>query len=436
MSAGTAITVLSRIGLVINPTFDSTITNDPQAATIEATINSAILVYETSFTNPITVAITFMKDTNIDLGQSSWSYIGFSYSSYRAALVTHQSTADDTNALAHLASGTGNPVNGNTTVNLHLPLARALGFSAASSSDGTIYLNTPIMNLSAAQTNATNYSLFAVASHEIDEVLGLGSALDGIAQGGAASGPIYPEDLFRYDGTGARSFTTNLNSAAYFSIDGTTTLARFNQYQGGDFGDWYSDYNGGSVPQGTPEVQDAFATEGSTPTLGVELRALDVIGFSYVAAKTNQTITFGALANRTFGEPSFTVSATASSGLPVSFSILSGPATITNGVVTLTNTGMVTVRATQPGNANYNASPYVDQSFTVYSTPTFSFTPSSSSHTLLLSWPTNVSGYTLETTTNLSLAWVAASPLPGIVNGQYAFTNSTTNGNRFFRLKK
>src|SRR5205823_13247854 len=37
-------------------------------------------------------------------------------------------------------------------------------------------------------------------------------------------------------------------------------------------------------------------------------------------AKANQTITFNALANKTFGNPDFNVSATASSGLSVSFS--------------------------------------------------------------------------------------------------------------------
>src|SRR5215207_4501918 len=39
-------------------------------------------------------------------------------------------------------------------------------------------------------------------------------------------------------------------------------------------------------------------------------------------AKLDQTITFGAVGNKTFGDPDFTVSATASSGLAVSFSAL------------------------------------------------------------------------------------------------------------------
>ena len=42
----------------------------------------------------------------------------------------------------------------------------------------------------------------------------------------------------------------------------------------------------------------------------------------------SQTITFGALADKALGALPFTVSATASSGLPVSFAIVSGPATM------------------------------------------------------------------------------------------------------------
>src|SRR5207237_10414756 len=51
--------------------------------------------------------------------------------------------------------------------------------------------------------------------------------------------------------------------------------------------------------------------------------------FSLTNAKLNQTITFGALPPKTFGDADFSVSATASSGLPVSFSA-SGQCTVTS----------------------------------------------------------------------------------------------------------
>jgi hypothetical protein len=262
--------------LTINPIFDVTITGDPQAATIEAEIISAISVYESTFSDPITVTINF-REQSTGLGNSGWGLQPFSYSSYRAALVSHATTADDATALASLPNGANNPVNNNANVNLHLPLARALGFSAdpgPGQPDGSIALNTSIMNYTRTSIDPNKYSLFAVVSHEIDEVLGFSSALNGLTNGAATpTGPVDPEDLFRYAQNGSRSFTTALASAAYFSLDGTTDLARFNQTQGGDFADWYSP--GGQ----TPQVQDAFGTAGSTPVLAVELRVLDAIGF-------------------------------------------------------------------------------------------------------------------------------------------------------------
>ncbi|HMJ25610.1 MAG TPA: Ig-like domain-containing protein, partial [Pyrinomonadaceae bacterium] len=84
-----------------------------------------------------------------------------------------------------------------------------------------------------------------------------------------------------------------------------------------------------------------------------------------VVNKADQFITFNALAGKTYGDAPFTVSATASSGLPVSFQILSGPATISGNTVTITGAGSVTVRASQGGDGNYNPAPDFDQSFTV-----------------------------------------------------------------------
>src|SRR5439155_12832800 len=89
------------------------------------------------------------------------------------------------------------------------------------------------------------------------------------------------------------------------------------------------------------------------------------VSSAFTVVKKDQTITFGALAGKTYGDAPFTVSATASSGLSVSFSIVSGPATIAGNTVTITGAGTVTVRASQSGDTNWNAAPSVDQSFAV-----------------------------------------------------------------------
>jgi len=49
----------------------------------------------------------------------------------------------------------------------------------------------------------------------------------------------------------------------------------------------------------------------------------------------------------------------------VSFSILSGQATVSGSTITITGAGLVTVRASQAGNDTYNAATDVDQAFTV-----------------------------------------------------------------------
>jgi hypothetical protein len=264
---------------VVVPAFGSSITGDPNAATIEATINSTIGIYEAAFTDPITVHIAF-NEMSSGLGASSTFVATIPYSSYLTALTADATTSNDATALAHLGAGPNNPVNGNAFINVMTANLRAIGINVSPSMgqpDSTISLNTSLMNLSrVGPQNPAKYDLMAVVSHEIDEALGFASALNGLSNGALApTGPVFPEDLYRYDQTGARTLDTNINTQAFFSIDGgTTDLARFNQTAGGDFSDWFS-----STGLQTPQVQDAFGTPGAQPNLGVELTGLDVIGY-------------------------------------------------------------------------------------------------------------------------------------------------------------
>jgi hypothetical protein len=84
--------------------------------------------------------------------------------------------------------------------------------------------------------------------------------------------------------------------------------------------------------------------------------------------KKAQSITFSAIAVKTFGDSSFTLNGIATSGLPVSYEIVSGPATVKDSVVTLTGAGIVTIKATQQGNENYLMAAAVSQSFIVNKT--------------------------------------------------------------------
>ena len=87
---------------------------------------------------------------------------------------------------------------------------------------------------------------------------------------------------------------------------------------------------------------------------------------TFTVAKANQTITFSALASKTYGVAPFAVSATASSGLPVSFSSLTTSlCTVSGATVTLVAAGTCTIQAAQAGNSSYNAASNVSQSFTI-----------------------------------------------------------------------
>ncbi|WP_243314502.1 PxKF domain-containing protein [Geothrix paludis] len=81
--------------------------------------------------------------------------------------------------------------------------------------------------------------------------------------------------------------------------------------------------------------------------------------------KLGQTITFGAIPDHTYGDAPFGLIASASSGLPVTLSIASGPATLSGNLLTITGAGYVTVRASQGGNSTYTAATDVERTFQV-----------------------------------------------------------------------
>ena len=82
--------------------------------------------------------------------------------------------------------------------------------------------------------------------------------------------------------------------------------------------------------------------------------------------KSSQTITFNSLTPVNFGDPTFNLSATSSSGLAVSFAS-SNPAvaTVSGNVVTIVGGGTTNIAASQTGNANYNAAAILLQPLTV-----------------------------------------------------------------------
>ena len=87
-------------------------------------------------------------------------------------------------------------------------------------------------------------------------------------------------------------------------------------------------------------------------------------------AKADQTITFNAPGNQVFvPNKTFRLSATSSSGLPVGFTSLNkNVVTISGNVATIRSGGEAMIRATQTGNANFNAAVAVERTLTVTAT--------------------------------------------------------------------
>ena len=111
--------------------------------------------------------------------------------------------------------------------------------------------------------------------------------------------------------------------------------------------------------------------------------------FNYVAGtltvtdfvKLDQTITFAAPSAKTYGDTDFNPGATASSGLPVSYtSSNTSVATIVGGLIHIVGAGTTTITANQAGDATYNAATPVPQTLTV-NTKTLTVTAGSAGKT-------------------------------------------------------
>ena len=278
----------SAHGLTITPTFDSSITTDPNHVAIENAVNSAIGVYQRDFTNNINVPIDFTEMSS-GLGESYYSLTPVNYSDFRNALAAEPTSSVRATALNSLPSQSAEPVAGTTGTQLLLTTANvnamvasgqlSSSYAVSTTLDGTISLNTSITYPGGAGS-PSGYSLETVVMHEIDEVLGLGSALPDYGTTNGLNAPR-PEDLYRYAANGTRSFSTSATESVYFSLNGTTDLSQFNNSNnGGDYGDWASN----PLPSGaSPQVQDAFITGGQNITLGSnEFAALQAIGYVQV----------------------------------------------------------------------------------------------------------------------------------------------------------
>ena len=156
--------------------------------------------------------------------------------------------------------------------------------------------------------------------------------------------------------------------------------------------------------------------------------------------RADQTITFVDIADKLVNSSSFDLNATASSGLPVSFTSLH-PAVATvesNGTVTIVGAGVATMRANQDGNGSYNPAPSVEKTLTVTKVPqtiTFNALSDASLNTgtySLSGKATASSGLAVSyATSDASVASLSGSTLSLIKGGTVTITASQGGNDTF-----
>ena len=97
---------------------------------------------------------------------------------------------------------------------------------------------------------------------------------------------------------------------------------------------------------------------------GANWNAAADVSQMFTINKMPQSVTFSPLRTRAVSNPPFTVSATATSGLPVSFSA-TGSCSVSGTTVALSGVGNCTITTSQPGDANWGAAANVPQTFAI-----------------------------------------------------------------------
>jgi hypothetical protein len=95
-----------------------------------------------------------------------------------------------------------------------------------------------------------------------------------------------------------------------------------------------------------------------------------ISGFGALPVPLAQTITFAPPATLYLGQSPFAITATASSGLPVTLEVIAGQASISGSELSLLSAGSVTIRASQPGGNNFAAAPTITKTIKVMPDPT------------------------------------------------------------------
>jgi hypothetical protein len=289
--------------LTIRPVFDGSITSRSDAAQIEAAFNSVATEFDRRLSSPAIVSIAVswggVGGSAIPLGVVGASrdnlYDGLSFTQIRRYLSASaaRNPLDAAFAAAVKTLPTAAPA-GVDSYSLPSAQAKALGLIAGNQAgyDGYVgFSSNYAYSFSGTAPLQGAYDFQAVAAHEIDEVLGRITGLDG-------SSPSYRSvfDLYRYAAHDKLSFA--YGSTAYLSFNaGATSLGSFNTVGAGDRSDWKA---------GVADAQLAYLSPGLIAPLGtVDWKVLDALGWN----QGRSVFLSGAAAAPTLGEADFALAA-------------------------------------------------------------------------------------------------------------------------------
>ncbi len=316
---GAALPALANVTYTCDSAFNSFAPAGTCAAMNGSTVSG---VYSGIFSN-VTASI-YVRYYGGGLAGSSFNLNSVSYSSYLAALASHEGDANDVSAVHSLATSepslySGMDVAITSALGTALGLTNSAGIDALGNSctlgaagcyDGVITIggsaNPIYFPLSPSDPTGPGWDFFMLAEHETDEILGSiscigtgsgGTPVNQCTQNANGSGATYvsPADLFRYSAPGTLSFLNNATGGpAYFSIDGgATNIASYvNSPNIGDYGDWAA----GCSPA---RVQNYSACQSSNVDIagdgGAEVAVLDAVGFNLNTQTTPEPGTWGLL---------------------------------------------------------------------------------------------------------------------------------------------
>ncbi len=219
--------------------------------------------------------------------------------------------------------------------------------------------------------------------------------------------PGYPVPTYP---TGLRNIT------GYNNGDGTVTIyaitAQYSSFSGGEPDPTSLVGITDSLAAATLPANEQFLTIQNSGTQQV-YRGVAYVPPAPGSTRQTQTINFPSVGSVTYGASPITLAATATSNWPIAYTVISGPATLSGNVLTITGAGSVTLQADQSGNTDYSAAASVQQSFTVAkATPSVTWTTPSP-----ITYGTALSGAQLNATASVPGAFMYIPAAGAILGG-------------------